>query len=445
MILEAWEQFGWLLLLMGGIAAIGLFVLFYYVPRSVLIVYFAVFPAERLYLPFDTFNVRADDMIIVLGAFALFVRYGVGPVVNRCSSFKRVLLFLLFLHVYRYGSLVVGLLSGYVNTYIVLTGIHSILQIYVFIAVIRTDEDLDWIASRYFWVVGAWLVYFMPELLANPFVEEVGRYAIKGAFTRREVGRFNPNAFGIMASVINMIGFYLLYTKGRIQYLPGVVAGMVICLVFFFRSALFVSVITISITIIVDIFVRPRLSITILAVLVLMLYISFGGQFLGNIEMYVSNLNVQDLGLREEALALGLQIFGEHWLTGVGLGQSFGAIKEMSGGAMGSIHNSYVITMAEFGIIGFGSLVAFLGSIGIGLFQWAWRERVGWFWLAMFLAFVVRIYFGPSLWYSKMTMQHFSFVIAALGVYMDRYYREAPDREEEASASSMRDAARPSP
>jgi len=446
MFLDAWNQLGELLFLVVALASIGLLVLFYYVPRSILLVYFAVFPAERLYLPMDTFNLRADDMVIVLGAIAVFIRFGVGPIVNRHKSFKRILLFLVVLQVYRYGSLVVGFVTGYVNMYIVLTGIHSILQIYVFISVMRTDDDLDWFAARYYWIVFAWLLYFMPDLVANPFVEEVGRYKLKGAYTETGEGRFNPNAFGIMTSIVNMIGFYLLYMKGKIRYLPGLVAGIVVCLVFFFRSALFVSVMTIALAVMVDIIVRPRLSITILAMLAIVLYLSFGGQFSGNIEMYAANLNVHDLGLRNEAMAIGLEIFSNNWLTGIGLGQSFGAIKEMSSGAMGSIHNSYVITMAEFGIIGFGFMITFFVLMMKGFVKWALKDRVGWFWLAMFMAFLARIYFGPSLWFSKMTMQHFSFAIAALGVFMDRLERQGSGQPEEGeSESSILSDARPSP
>lgn len=427
-------------------ASIAITLLFYYRPRLILLAYFAIFPAEKLHLSMDAFNVRADDAIIVLAAIAVFLRYGIKPIVNRSRSFRRILVLLLILQTYRYGTMMVGLITGYVNFYLALTALHTLLQIYVFITIVRSEDDLDWLASRYFWILAAWLAFLLPDIVSNPFIQEVGRYKVKAAFTdKAEEGGFNPNAFGIMASMTNMLGFYLLYTRGRVQYLPGVVAGIVICMLFFFRSALFVSVMTITLCAMVDIFIRPRLSFVIIGVAALILYLSFSGQYSGNVEMYFHNMNPRDLGLRREAQEVGLQIFRDNWLTGLGMGQSFHRIKEISNGVMGSIHNSYVINMAEFGIIGFLCLLSLFSAIGIGLARWALHERAGWFWSAMFLSFLVRIYFGPNLWYSKMTMQHFSFVIAALGVYLDHRAATVDVYRSGRSASRMREAARPSP
>ncbi|NOZ00571.1 MAG: O-antigen ligase family protein [Deltaproteobacteria bacterium] len=445
MIQQAWEQLGLIVPLVLAFASVALTIFFYYRPRFILLAYFALFPAERLYISMYAFNIRADDALIVIGAAAVLLRFGLKPIQNRSPAFRRILLVLLVLQAYRYGSMLTGLVTGYVNYYLALTALHSLLQIYVFIVVVRSDEDLDWLSSRYFWIVAAWLVYFLPDLAANPFVQEVGRYRVKAAFSEAEEGGFNPNAFGIMASMTNMLGFYLLYTRGRLKYLPGVAVGIIICMMFFFRSALFVSVMTILICASVDFFVRPRISFIIAGILAIVLYLSVSGHYSGNLEMYMSNIDVEDLGLRTQARAVGLSIFRDNWLTGLGMGQSFHEIQKISNGLMGSIHNSYVISMAEFGIIGFGCLITFFIMVGAGLVRWALKEREGWFWTAMYLAFLVRIYFGPNLWYSKMTMQHFSFVIAALGMYLDRADGVLENYEEDASASRIRPAALPSP
>ncbi len=405
-----------------GVAAAGLllFLLFYRIPRSVLVVYLLVFPVQWLYIPVGTFNLRGDDGIAVIGTVALLLRFGVRPFFQRSPAFARLMGVLFVLQAYRYVSLGQSLVAGGVNWYETLQGVHSLCQLYIFVTIVRTEDDLAWLSRWYYLIVLGLVLVSLPALQANPFAEDVNRYALKRALVEGQGGRFNPNTYGIMASLILMMGYFQVYRYGRAWYIPGMVVALGVLAYFFFRTPLYVSLMVIGFCVATDAAERPIQTTLLLGLMGLIVLVTASDRFAQYYTNYVTNLNPTDIGLRREAAQLGLTIFKENVLLGVGLGRSHAMVVLRSEGALGSIHNSYLYSLAEHGLVGSFMLLILFGGMLKRFGEWMFAERAGRFWFAFFIAFLIRINFGPDLWLSKFTMQHFAIACAALGVYLDR-------------------------
>jgi hypothetical protein len=437
------NQVGDLGLLVAGIVGVVVvslaFILFYRIPRSVVIAYLIVFPIPVLYIPLGTFNIRGDDVVIVVGALALAARFGLGPIIRRAAPMRTLLLLLVVLQTYRYGSLVLAVASGSINWYETLQGVHAFLQVYVFVTVIRTEADIDWLTRWYFVIVLLALISSLPSVETNPFVDEVNRYAMKRSFGEGQTARFNPNAFGIMASIVAMMGLYHVSRHGRLRYLPGIGVAFGVLLWFFFRTPLFVTLFVAVFCLGADALGRPGRAVVALIALASLTLVASDQSFDVQLSRYMENLDPRNIGLRTEAARVGIRIFQEHWLVGVGLGQSREIVYATSGGALGTIHNSYVGSLAEHGLIGTTILAGLLLGMLRRFVEWMFDEPPGRFWVAFWVAFLIRIYFGPDLWLSKFTMQHFAIAFAAMGVFLDRkYLARAPVATPVQHASSRR-------
>lgn len=432
MIQTFFRELGPLAFIALGAVCTGLLILFYAKPKSALFAYILVFPTDRLFLPVLGQNIRGDDVIIVLGGLALFLKFGFSRLVDQSPAIRMILVVILVSQLYRFGLLLGTGLDDRTNWNGILKNLHVILQAYVFVSVIRSLSDIDLVAKVYYWITLIFLISSIPELVSNPLVEEVDRYALKRTIGfQAEAGGFNPNAYGNIAGLAGLLGFYLWHYRGR-QYAA---IGLLFCLsmvsVFFFRTSMIMMIFVVVSCLLISMVTRPRLQVLILLIFVGILSAVSVDRLAGYFHTYTVNMNLADAGMRMSSARLGMEIFYDNWLIGVGTWRSDPLVLDMSLGEMGSIHNSYLITLAETGIIGFLLLLVLIGLIGHQLMRWSLRGRSGWFWLTFFVAFLALAFSSPILWSNKIPMQYFAFTLAALAAYTRETdgRLDAPDEE----------------
>lgn len=404
-------------------AILLLIIVFYRIPQMAVYLYLASICVPGLAIfTIGSNNVRADDVIVILGAISAFIRYRFIPFTAQPRETRLVLGIWALIHFIQYGMLTTFVVMGkasHVSWYDAMRGIHCALQLALFITAIKTREDVVSLFKVFAIVLMIAVPFTVPRLSRDPFQESVGLYEAKTAISMVQgAAGFHPAAFGALGRFLVITGMYMVLLKRKPFFGIAIGLGAWVLIWFIFRTDVYSTLFMVLFFLLLE--SRRRLGVAIvisIAMVIVAIFFVYDDALFARLTVYLENFRPTQLSGREEQFPIGVRLALENLPFGVGPFLSDYTMWMATRGAWPSIHNSYLIVIVETGIIVFPLLVLMVILLGRQLVAWAQVESEGRFYLAMYVTWLAVLAVGPDIFRAKLRMIEFSVIMAALGTF----------------------------